>query len=274
MRKLFACSVLSSLALAGCASSSEDDLLSPSAPAPSASVTIAAPATVSPSIDEQWGWLEQPVVLTVTNAAVTGTSATPVTYEFDIASDEGFTQMIHRASGVAQDAGGRTKTNVPRLPLPGILYYRVRATNGTASSPYSPTVRFDLEGQGGHISPNGYHDPSGSPLSEEYAEAILYGVGEEFPHTLQAYPSELEAELYAEELLLRYIWHLKLVGFDAARQRNPSGAISRDKFNIFIRGTWRTYDIFALGLAGVPTRITGLGRVTPENPQFDNGIPD
>lgn len=270
------CLVLSSFALSACSSSNEDPLspTSPSSPTPSSTVTIAAPGVVGPVNDEQWGWLEQPVALTVNNAVVTGTSATPITYEFDIASDSGFTQIIHNVKGVAQDATGKTHTSVPKQTTPIFLYWRARATNGTVTGPYSSAIRFELEGQGGHVSPAGKEDRDGTVLSEDYASAILYGLADEFPHTLAVTQDQDIAEGLAEELLLRYIWHLKLVGFDAARQRNPSGAISKDKLNIFIRGTWRTYDVFSLGFRNVATTITGLQQVTPPDPQFDNGIPD
>jgi len=274
MNNLLARCTVSSFLFAGCGSSSPTEPLRPSAAPPSATVTIAAPTFVTPVHDEQWGWLEQPVVLTVSNAAVTGTSATPVTYEFDAAVDPDFAQIVHNVQGVPQGSDGHTRAGLPRLPLPTFLYWRSRATNGTATSPYSTTVKFELEGQGCHLSPEGYRDPTGNPISEEYAEALINGCAEEFPHTVAVYGSESEAEGYAEELLLRIIWHLKLAGFDAAQQRNPSGAISKDKMNIFIRNTWRTYDIFALGVAGRPTTLTGLGQVRPENPVFSDGIAD
>jgi hypothetical protein len=124
------------------------------------------------------------------------------------------------------------------------------------------------------LPPHPYRDPTGNPISEEYAEALINGCAEEFPHTMAVYGSESEAEMFAEELLLRIIWHLKLAGFDAAQQRNPSGAISKDKLNIFIRNTWRTYDIFTLGVAGRATTISGLNQVRPENPVFSDGIAD
>ncbi len=83
-----------------------------------------------------------------------------------------------------------------------------------------------------------------------------------------------QAEATAEELLRRTIWHLQLAGFQSARQRNPSGAISKDKLNIVIGGAWHTYDVYALGTAGVPTRIMGLNEVFPANPLADSGISD
>jgi hypothetical protein len=64
------------------------------------------------------------------------------------------------------------------------------------------------------------------------------------------------------------------VGFDAARQKNPSGAISKDKFTILIRGTWRTYDIFRLGSAHIDSEVVPPENVGAPQPQFENGISD
>ena len=51
------------------------------------------------------------------------------------------------------------------------------------------------------------------------------------------------------------IWHLRLAGFQANRQRNPSGLISNDKLTINIGG-WHVYDVMSLGYAGVAGRVT------------------
>jgi hypothetical protein len=271
MKKLFVFVSLS--VLASCTSSAPNDATL--TPTPTNTVTLGAPAATSPHPNEQVGWLEQPLTLTVNNSTVTGTSSTPITYEFELAEDEAFTKIVFSVKGVPEGSGGRTVSGpVPILQFPTFLFWRARAVSGTAKSPDSPKVAFELEGQGGHISPNGYDDGQGSPQSEQYALDIIHGTADEYPHTLAIFDNEPQAVLAAEELLLRIIWHLKLQGFDAARQRNPSGAISMDKMNIFIRGTWRTYDIFTLGFAGVATRVGGLQRMFPEDPQFHDGIPD
>jgi len=259
------------LCLAATSCSSSKDPLSPSS-GPYVAVSIAAPAAVSPLVDEQRGWLEQPLILTVANARVTGRSRTPITYEFEVATDEAFSTNVFSARRVAEGRG-RTTQQVPRQ-TPGTLYWRARATNGTVTSPHSEPVKFEVESHGCHITPSRYEDPSGDQLSEEYAAAIVFGCGAEFPHTLAVFGSEGEAEAAAEELLLRTIWHLKLSGFEVARQRNPSLAISKDKLTLFIRGTWRAYDIYELGLAGVPNRIAGLNRIDGANPVPDHGMPD
>lgn len=112
------------------------------------------------------------------------------------------------------------------------------------------------------------------PLDFERAEQVVNATAREFPSLIAAPATEQEGISRAEELLLRVIWHLKLAGYDAARQRNPSGAISNDKLNILIFGTWHAYDIFQdLGRPGVPIRVIFLP-IEGENPIAYPGIPD
>jgi hypothetical protein len=85
--------------------------------------------------------------------------------------------------------------------------------------------------------------------------------------------SEHEAVAAADELLGRTIWHLQLAGFQAARQRNPSAAISSDKVSIVINDRWHVYDIFSLGVAGRATRVQWIEVPLP-NPVATEGIPD
>jgi hypothetical protein len=120
---------------------------------------------------------------------------------------------------------------------------------------------------------NPFHVAPG-PLTAEQAERVVNATGAEFPHLTAAPPSESEGVSRAEELLLRTIWHLKQYGFDAGRQRNPSGAISNDKLTILINGGWHAYDIFYdLGHPGVPMKIIFF-EVFPAGPLAYPGIPD
>jgi hypothetical protein len=118
------------------------------------------------------------------------------------------------------------------------------------------------------------HHVGPGPLTPARAEQVIHATGREFPHLTAPPPSESEGVARAEELLLRTIWHLKLAGFDAARQRNPSGAISNDKLNIFLDGRWRAFDIFLdLGRPGVPI-TTIFYEVFPASPLAYPGISD
>jgi hypothetical protein len=96
----------------------------------------------------------------------------------------------------------------------------------------------------------------------------VIGTGNEFPSLVKA-----NTDAAGEQLMLRMIWHLKLAGFTAGRQKNPSGAISPDKLTVILTdGAQHVYDVFS-------TTPTGPGdvhfnEVPLPNLQPDPGIPD
>jgi hypothetical protein len=120
---------------------------------------------------------------------------------------------------------------------------------------------------------NPFHIGAG-PLTAARAEQVVYATGNEYAHLRAPRATNSEAIAASEELLLRTIWHLQLAGFDAARQKNPSGAISNDKLTLFADGRWETYDIFLdYGNAGRETQMI-FYPVGGANPQPNPGIPD
>ena len=96
----------------------------------------------------------------------------------------------------------------------------------------------------------------------------------EFPYnTAPHHDRNLKAAL-TEELLLRTIWHLQVAGYEAGRQRNPSGAISFDKITILLNGAWMAVDIYTnWDVPGIPLSViwwpVGGANHVPEG-----GIPD
>ncbi len=117
-----------------------------------------------------------------------------------------------------------------------------------------------------HVSPG--------PLTADLAWQVLQATANEYPHLAGAHPTGEQAAAAAEELLLRYIWRLKLAGFDAGRQRNPSGAISGDKLTIFLDGQWKAFDIFFdVGAADRPLELI-FWEVFPADHVPHGGIPD
>jgi|KBSMisStaDraftv2_1062788.scaffolds.fasta_scaffold127497_2 hypothetical protein len=117
-----------------------------------------------------------------------------------------------------------------------------------------------------HVGPGG--------LTMTRAEQVVNATASEFAGLTAARGSESEAQAAATELLRRVIWHLRRAGFDAGRQKNPSGAISGDKLTMFADGAWHAVDIFFdYGTAGVPVKVI-FWEVTPPNPVPDDGIPD
>ena len=122
--------------------------------------------------------------------------------------------------------------------------------------------------------PDNSHHVGPGPLTADSASQVVFATADEFPRLSAAYPTDSQAVAASEELLRRTIWHLQLAGFQAARQRNPSGAISNDKLTIAINGAWRAYDIFMdYGVAGKNTKVIFL-EVFPANSIADSGIPD
>jgi hypothetical protein len=219
---------------------------------------------------------------TWTNAPRIGTPAVQVVYEIQVAETA---DLVGGAVALVNEIpGAQTSVVAPQDGRPGTQYFwRVRARDAISVGPWSLTGTFfigSVTAGGGGGGPIG-GGPVGTachvapgPLTLERADTVVFGCGNEFPHLLAVFGSESQAVAAAEELLLRTIWHLKLAGFDAARQRNPSGLISNDKMSLFINGGWHVYDIYSLGSAGVPTRITGLQEVPLPNPLPHPGIPD
>lgn len=225
--------------------------------------------------------------LTWANAPRTGTPNGPVVYEVQVSETPDFAVVF--SATINEGSGGSTSGVPPQDGKNSTTYYwRVRAKDNVATGPFSFTASFNTPAPapaaggggstgggsvGGGPANSACHVAPG-PLSLQRAGAVIDGCALEFPQLLVVFPTEEQAIAAAEQLLLRIIWHLKLAGFDAARQRNPSGLISNDKMSLFIDGGWHVYDIFTLGYAGVATRVTGLNEVPLPNPVPDNGIPD
>ena len=114
----------------------------------------------------------------------------------------------------------------------------------------------------------------GGPLSSDRAHQVVDATAREFPHLITAKSTESESVANAVELLRRMIWHLQLAGFQAGRQKNPSGAVSGDKMTIFADGAWHAYDVFfSYGTPGVATEVI-FWEVYPPSTLADGGIPD
>lgn len=116
------------------------------------------------------------------------------------------------------------------------------------------------------------HD-SGGLLNAVRAGQIACGTGNEYPALKNAVATLAAREANQEELIRRMIWHLKQAGFTAGRQKNPSGAISKDKLAVVVDGVTRAYDM----LPGVDPSVpltTHMDEVFPANLVDDAGIPD
>jgi hypothetical protein len=121
--------------------------------------------------------------------------------------------------------------------------------------------------------PNPYHVGSG-PESEDRARQVVNNTAAEFPYNTAPHHDVRLKVALTEDLLRRTIWHLRLAGFTAGRQQNPSGAISTDKLTVVVDGRWIAVDIFTnFDVPGVPLGVIWWP-VTPAHHIHEAGVPD
>lgn len=130
------------LTLAGCEAKKSSNPLSPSVAGPIPGVDITAPSVLEPSQGFKFRDTQQPVTLTVQNAATSGVR--PLSYSFDVASDSGFSSKLFSRSGVAPGSDGKTSVRIDVLGIGHTYYWRVRAEDGANTGPYS-TASFEIQ---------------------------------------------------------------------------------------------------------------------------------
>jgi hypothetical protein len=151
-------------------------------------------------------------------------------------------------------------------PVSGTKTLRRPAPAAPAPAPAPDPAPAAPSGSAFHVGPG--------PLSTQRAQQVVEATGREFPQLLAAYGSGGEKAAATDELLQRVIWHLQLAGYQAGRQRNPSGAVSLDKLTIFLDGQWRAFDIFTdWDIPGRETRILFI-EVFPASYIASSGLPD
>lgn len=130
-------------ALAGCESVKSANPTSPSVAGPIAGVNITTPHPVAPPQGVTIAATEQPITLTVNNAATNGQRA--VTYVFEVASDSGFEGKVVTRDGVEPGAEGKTSFRLPDALSPDRTYYwRAKAVDGANESTYSVVLSFEV----------------------------------------------------------------------------------------------------------------------------------
>ena len=126
----------------GCTSKSANPL-SPTVAGPIAGVDITAPVVMQPKDNLTLAVDQQPLTLTLQNASTTG--ARPLTYSFEVATDQGFTNKIFTRDAVSPGDGGRTSLRLPDPLASGRSYYwRARALDGANTGPYSGLGLFTI----------------------------------------------------------------------------------------------------------------------------------
>ena len=241
-------------------------------------VVVGAPVLKEP-INNTTVSTVQPV-FRIGNAPRTGPAGS-ITYEIEVAEQE---SMAGRVGVWAIDEyPGDTNLTSPVALAPNKQYFwRARAFESTTSGPWAATQAFRTPapvapplppGPGGGCGGSSIYHVAPGALTEAQAIRILDATALEFSCLLAVFPTEDQALAAAEEFLLRFIWHLERAGFEADRQRNPSGLISKDKFTLRLDGAWRAFDIMTLGYGGVAGRIVWI-EMFPPGPTAHGGIPD
>ena len=198
-----------------------------------------------------------------------------VAYDIEVSETDSFALKVTATVG---EQPNETSIVPPQDGEPNKQYFwRVRAFDPTTTGPWSATQVFRTPASapsgGGGTGTSGHLGPG--PLTADRARQVVFGTASEFPGLLAVFSTDAEAVAAADQLLLRTIWHLQLAGYQAARQRNPSGLISSDKMNIFIDGAWQLYDIFSLGYAGRATYVQFFKMdAGGASPVPSGGIPD
>ena len=158
------------LVLAGCEASKSSNPLSPSVAGPIAGVEITAPKMLEPAQGFKYKESQQPIKLLIENSATNGVR--PVSYSFEVASDEGFNQKVYARSGVPQGDGGRTSVTVEKLDLGRGYYWRVRGEDGANVSTFAAST-FEVLPKAQLNPPTGQSPANGATAGSKRPELVL-----------------------------------------------------------------------------------------------------
>lgn len=131
---------LSVIALTGCAAEKSSNPTAPTVAGPIPGVNISAPALLEPAQGFKFKENEQPIRLAVQNATSSGVR--PLTYNFEVAADSGFTTKVFSRSSVAP-GDGKTSVQVDRLEIGRAYYWRAWAVDG-ANTGVPATAGFEI----------------------------------------------------------------------------------------------------------------------------------
>ncbi|MEO6213969.1 MAG: hypothetical protein ABIP65_10115 [Vicinamibacterales bacterium] len=162
------------LALTGCEASKSSNPLSPSVAGPLAGVEITAPKALEPAQGFKFKENQQPIRLLIENSSTTGVR--PVSYTFEVASDEGFTSKVYARSGVSPGDGGRTSVTVEKLDLGRGYYWRVRAEDGANSSTFAAS-NFEVLPKAFLNAPS-LHEPNNGVTTASKRPELIVGYAE------------------------------------------------------------------------------------------------
>lgn len=118
-----------------CEAKKSSNPLSPTVAGPIPGVEITAPKLLEPAQGFKFKESQQPIKLLIENAATTGVR--PISYVFEVGSDDAFATKVFARSGVAPGEGGRTSVLIDKLPEGRPYYWRARAEDGANTGPFA-----------------------------------------------------------------------------------------------------------------------------------------
>jgi hypothetical protein len=104
-------------------------------------VTLTTPSLVTPTVNQQFKNVEQPITLTIKNAVTSGN--TPLTYTFEVASDSGFASKVFSKDGVPA-GNGTTSLKINKLTANKSYFWRARAQSGSLAGPNTEARGFGI----------------------------------------------------------------------------------------------------------------------------------
>lgn len=135
--------LIAAVAGAACQVKKSSNPLSPSVAGPIPGVSITTPRAASPAPGARIAVDQQPILLTVDNAATSGVR--PISYRFEVANDAAFADVIVRQGSVGPDPAGRTSYTMPAvLPTDRTYYWRALAEDGANTGSFSAPSAFTV----------------------------------------------------------------------------------------------------------------------------------
>lgn len=105
-------------------------------------ITLTTPTLVTPVVGQRYRFADQPLTLTIRNAATTG--ATALTYTFQVATDANFSNIAFQRENVAEGTGGQTSLKIDKLAGDKDYFWRVRANSGGSNGPFGAPRAFNV----------------------------------------------------------------------------------------------------------------------------------
>jgi len=103
-------------------------------------ITLTTPTAVAPAPNAEIRFADQPVTLSIRNAATTG--STTLTYTFQVASDAGFNSIVSSKDGVAEGGNGQTSVTLEKLIGARTYFWRARANSGGVTGLFTAGRQF------------------------------------------------------------------------------------------------------------------------------------